>query len=152
MKVAEPFVSINELSKRLNVPAHTLRYWEKQFPTAIKPTTGAGGRRYYRADVTNAVEAIQNLLHEQGYTIAGVQKLIANGGLNGNIVGARGNAPAGKGDVGANNIRPKNNARRGGSRTALKMSTSAESDPDSAAEIDAALSLLEQARATLVDA
>ena len=47
----EYFVSINEVAKRLSVPAHTLRYWEKQFPTAIRPTTGAGGRRYYRPEV-----------------------------------------------------------------------------------------------------
>ena len=27
----EYFSSINEVSKRLDVPAHTLRYWEKQY-------------------------------------------------------------------------------------------------------------------------
>lgn len=77
----EYFVSINEVSKRLSVPAHTLRYWEKQFPTAIRPTTGAGGRRYYRAETVARLETIKSLLYDHGMTIAGVKKLIHDGDL-----------------------------------------------------------------------
>ena len=58
----EYFIPINEVSKRLNIPAHTLRYWEKQFPTIIRPTTGAGGRRYYRNETVNRFQTIQDLL------------------------------------------------------------------------------------------
>ena len=76
---AEYFVSINEVAKRLSVPAHTLRYWEKQFPTAIRPTTGAGGRRYYRAETVARLETIKALLYDKGMTIAGVKKLIHDG-------------------------------------------------------------------------
>ena len=72
----EYFVSINEVAKRLSVPAHTLRYWEKQFPTAIRPTTGAGGRRYYRTETVAKLETIKSLLYDRGMTIAGVKKLI----------------------------------------------------------------------------
>ena len=57
----EYFASINEVSKRLNVPAHTLRYWEKQFPVAIRPTTGAGGRRYYRTETVHKLIVIKDL-------------------------------------------------------------------------------------------
>lgn len=78
---AEYFVSINEVAKRLNVPAHTLRYWEKQFPTAIRPTTGAGGRRYYRAETVARLETIKSLLYDRGMTIAGVKRLIHDGDL-----------------------------------------------------------------------
>ena len=77
----EYFVSINEVSKRLSVPAHTLRYWEKQFPTAIRPTTGAGGRRYYRPETVTKLETIKALLYDRGMTIAGVKKLIHEGDL-----------------------------------------------------------------------
>ena len=76
---AEYFVSINEVAKRLSVPAHTLRYWEKQFPTAIRPTTGAGGRRYYRAETVERLNTIKDLLYTRGMTIAGVKKLIHDG-------------------------------------------------------------------------
>ena len=78
---AEYFVSINDVAKRLNVPAHTLRYWEKQFPTAIRPTTGTGGRRYYRPETVSRLETIKSLLYDRGMTIAGVKKLIHDGDL-----------------------------------------------------------------------
>ncbi len=75
----EYFSSINEVSKRLSVPAYTLRYWEKQFPNAIRPTTGAGGRRYYRNDMVQRLIVIRELLYTRGLTIAGVKKLLRNG-------------------------------------------------------------------------
>lgn len=78
----EYFVSINEVAKRLSVPAHTLRYWEKQFPTAIRPTTGAGGRRYYRPEIVEKLETIKSLLYDRGMTIAGVKKMIHDGELS----------------------------------------------------------------------
>lgn len=81
MENKEYFVSINELSKRLNVPAHTLRYWEKQFPTAVRPTTGAGGRRYYRAETVEKLIVIKDLLYTHGMTIAGVKKMLREGNL-----------------------------------------------------------------------
>lgn len=75
----EFFASINEVSKRLSIPAHTLRYWEKQFPVAIRPTTGTGGRRYYRAETINRLVIIKELLYRHGMTIAGVKKLLHDG-------------------------------------------------------------------------
>lgn len=77
----EYFSSINDVSKRLDVPAHTLRYWEKQFPVAIRPTTGAGGRRYYRAETVEKLIIIRDLLYKHGLTIAGVKKLLRDGNL-----------------------------------------------------------------------
>lgn len=77
----EYFASINEVSKRLSVPAHTLRYWEKQFPVIIRPTTGSGGRRYYRAETVQRLEAIKDLLYNRGMTISGVKKMIRDGAL-----------------------------------------------------------------------
>ena len=82
MENKEYFSSINDVSKRLNVPAHTLRYWEKQFPSAIKPTTGAGGRRYYRAETVDTLVMIKDLLYKHGMTIAGVKKMLRDGTLD----------------------------------------------------------------------
>ena len=75
----EYFIPINEVAKRLDVPAHTLRYWEKQFPNAIRPVTGAGNRRYYRADTVEKIATIRSLLYDKGMTIAGVKKILHNG-------------------------------------------------------------------------
>lgn len=81
----EYFASINEVSKKLNVPAYTLRYWEKQFPAAIRPTTGAGGRRYYRTETVQKLIQIKDLLYTRGMTIAGVKKLLRDGNLSDNM-------------------------------------------------------------------
>ncbi len=76
---SEYFVSINNVSRELGIPAYTLRYWEKQFPSIVHPTTGAGGRRYYRTEMVERLRAIQDLLYNRGMTIAGVKKLIRSG-------------------------------------------------------------------------
>lgn len=75
----EYFVPINEVVKRLDIPAYTLRYWEKQFSGAIRPTTGSGGRRYYRQDTIEKLETIKSLLYDKGMTISGVKKILHNG-------------------------------------------------------------------------
>lgn len=75
----EFFIPINEVSKELDVPAHTLRYWEKQFPGAIRPVTGAGNRRYYRRETIEKLRSIKSLLYDKGMTIAGVKKILHNG-------------------------------------------------------------------------
>ena len=75
----EFFVPINEVAKELDVPAHTLRYWEKQFAGAIRPVTGAGNRRYYRRETIEKLRSIKSLLYDKGMTIAGVKKILHNG-------------------------------------------------------------------------
>ena len=70
------FLTISELSVELGVPQHVLRYWETRFPQ-LKPLTRAGNRRYYRpADVALA-RRIHRLLAREGYTVRGVQQLLA---------------------------------------------------------------------------
>ena len=78
----EYFVPINEVAKRLDVPAYNLRYWEKQFPSAVRPVTGAGNRRYYRIETVEKLETIKSLLYDKGMTIAGVKKILHNGTFN----------------------------------------------------------------------
>ena len=81
----EYFAPINTVSRELGIPAYTLRYWEKQFPTIVRPVAGAGGRRYYRPETGARLRAIQDLLYNRGMTITGVKKLIHSGKfLNGN--------------------------------------------------------------------
>jgi DNA-binding transcriptional MerR regulator len=77
--MAEYFMPISELSKKLDIPAHTLRFWEKEFPSLIAPTTGAGGRRYYKQATVDNIFALKKYLYAEGYTIDGVKKLISMG-------------------------------------------------------------------------
>jgi DNA-binding transcriptional MerR regulator len=130
----EYFSSINEVSKRLSVPAHTLRYWEKQFPVAIKPTTGAGGRRYYRAETVERLIVIKDLLYAHGMTIAGVKKLLRDGNL-----------PASASDVSSAGVVPA-------APSVVKSVSVSDSAADLSVdniELDTAISLLENARTIL---
>ena len=78
-KSDQAFRTIGELASDLGVPQHILRYWETRFPQ-LRPLQRAGNRRYYRpADVALA-HRIHRLLNKDGYTIRGVQQLLATGG------------------------------------------------------------------------
>ena len=79
-KAAEAFRTISEVAEELNVPKHVLRFWEGKF-THIKPMKRGGGRRYYRPEDVELLRGIRQLLHEEGYTIKGVQKQIRQSGI-----------------------------------------------------------------------
>ncbi|WP_425438432.1 MerR family transcriptional regulator [Roseospirillum parvum] len=64
----------------LGVPQHVLRFWETKF-TQVKPLKRGGGRRYYRPEDVALLRRIQTLLHDDGLTIRGVQKLLAERGV-----------------------------------------------------------------------
>ena len=81
-KSEQAFRTIGELADELGVPQHILRYWETRF-SQLKPLQRAGNRRYYRpADVALA-HRIHRLLEKDGYTIRGVQQLLASGASDG---------------------------------------------------------------------
>lgn len=90
------FVPINEVAKELDVPAYTLRYWEKQFPGAIRPVTGAGNRRYYRRETIEKLHTIKSLLYDRGMTIVGVKKILHNGTFNAEIKNTKTSVNAGE--------------------------------------------------------
>jgi len=75
-KAEDAFRTIGELSAELGIQQHILRYWETRFPQ-LRPLQRAGNRRYYRPSDAALVRRIHSLLNEQGYTIRGVQKLLA---------------------------------------------------------------------------
>lgn len=67
--------SIGEVAKELKVETHIIRFWEEKFPQ-IKPEIGAGKRRYYYNKQVKVLKKIKKFLYEDGYTIAGLQKLL----------------------------------------------------------------------------
>jgi DNA-binding transcriptional MerR regulator len=78
-KAEDAFRTIGELSAELGIQQHILRYWETRFPQ-LRPLQRAGNRRYYRPADAMLVRRIHSLLNEQGYTIKGVQKVLAQKG------------------------------------------------------------------------
>ncbi len=79
-KSAEAFRTISEVADELNVQKHVLRFWETRFPQ-LRPMKRGGGRRYYRPEDLRLLRGIQHLLHDQGYQIKGVQRILRTQGV-----------------------------------------------------------------------
>ncbi|MBL1258784.1 MerR family transcriptional regulator [Methylocystis sp. Sn-Cys] len=80
--------TIGEVAEYLDLPQHVLRFWETRFKE-IDPVKRAGGRRFYRPRDIELVEAIRHLLYREGYTIKGVQRILAEQGVEGVLADAR---------------------------------------------------------------
>jgi resuscitation-promoting factor RpfA len=79
-KSPDAFRTISEVADWLGVPTHVLRFWESRFPQ-VKPVKRAGGRRYYRPADMSLLGGIKRLLHDDGMTIRGVQKMLREEGV-----------------------------------------------------------------------
>ncbi len=79
-KSPDAFRTISEVAEWLDTPAHVLRFWESRF-RQVKPVKRAGGRRYYRPADMALLGGIKRLLHEDGMTIKGVQKILRDKGV-----------------------------------------------------------------------
>jgi len=76
-KAEGAFRTIGELSRETGLPQHILRFWETRF-SQLRPLQRAGNRRYYRPEDAALVRRIDTLLNHEGYTIRGVQQLLAS--------------------------------------------------------------------------
>lgn len=74
------FRTISEVAEEIDVPQHVLRFWETRF-IQIKPVKRAGGRRYYRPEDVDLIKGVRRLLHGQGYTIRGAQRILKESGV-----------------------------------------------------------------------
>ncbi|SDG36070.1 MerR family transcriptional regulator [Alloyangia pacifica] len=79
-KSRDAFRTISEVAELLDTPAHVLRFWETKF-SQVKPVKRAGGRRYYRPGDVALLAGIRQLLHDDGLTIKGVQKVLREQGV-----------------------------------------------------------------------
>ena len=74
-EVAKILKLVNQKNGKLNT--HTIRFWEKEFKI-IKPKFFSGNRRYYDNKSIYMLKKIKDLLKEDGMTIQGVKKYLAN--------------------------------------------------------------------------
>ena len=81
MKEETAYHTISEVSKKLNLPTHVLRFWESKFKQ-LSPMKLSGKRRYYREIDVQLIGYIKNLLHEDCISIKGVQKIFGNQTIN----------------------------------------------------------------------
>ncbi len=80
---------IGEVSRLTGTKAFVLRFWESEFPT-LQPVKSPTGQRLYRREDIETVFEIKRLLYEEGFTIAGARKHLAerNGSGSGESTGA----------------------------------------------------------------
>lgn len=69
------YFKIGDVAKICEVETYVLRFWESQFPQLKPNKSGTGQRLYRRRDVEVALE-IKQLVHGQGYTLAGARQAI----------------------------------------------------------------------------
>ena len=91
-KGPEAFRTISEAADELNVPQHVLRFWETKF-AFIRPMKRAGGRRFYRPTDIAVLKGVRRLLHDEGYTIKGVQRLCREQGIRRLVAAGEGEPP-----------------------------------------------------------
>lgn len=78
MKNAIPdklYFKIGEVAKLTQVPPHVLRYWESEFPE-IKPKRAYSKQRLFQKSDIELILKVKELLHSQGYTIAGAKNIL----------------------------------------------------------------------------
>jgi DNA-binding transcriptional MerR regulator len=104
-KGPDAFRTISEAADEVGVPQHVLRFWETKF-TFVRPMKRAGGRRFYRPQDLVVLKGVRALLHEDGYTIRGVQQLYRDTGIQ-RILAAGARAPGRAGRIAAMDAIPE---------------------------------------------
>ena len=78
-KKNETLLRIGEVAEIVEVPVHTLRYWERMFKEDLSPYRSAGRQRIYSELDIEKIREVKKLLKEEGYSINGVRKIFENG-------------------------------------------------------------------------
>ena len=71
-------VRVGDVAKMLQIAAHTLRFWEKEFEFYLKPSRTAGLQRRYNTDSIDRLRKIQYYLKDEGYSIAGAKRILSS--------------------------------------------------------------------------
>jgi DNA-binding transcriptional MerR regulator len=69
------YFRIGDVAKICEVEPYVLRFWETQFP-ALKPNKGGTGQRLYRRREVELALRIKQLVHHEGYTLAGARQAL----------------------------------------------------------------------------
>lgn len=72
-KIEKLYYSIGEVSRMLNVPVSTVRFWENEFDI-LKPMKNKKGNRMFTATDIKNLLIIHRLVKEEGMTLSGVKR------------------------------------------------------------------------------
>ena len=73
------YFKIGEVAELTGVKPHVLRYWESEFGS-FRPVKSRSKQRLYRRKEIETALRIKDLLYNQGFTIAGAQKVLREKG------------------------------------------------------------------------
>ena len=71
--IEKSFYKISEVSKLLEIPESTLRFWEKKF-TILKPKRNAGNTRFYSPADIEKIRMIHYLLKQKKMKLEAVEE------------------------------------------------------------------------------
>lgn len=79
--LTKSYYKIREVEEYLDLPAATLRYWEKEFPE-LKPRRSVSNRRTYTPSDIELLEIIRYLLHVKGLKINAAKEYLRHNRQN----------------------------------------------------------------------
>lgn len=74
-ELTKRYYRISDVAEILDIPASTLRYWEKEF-TIIKPKRNAKNIRFYTPKDIETIKMIHYLVKEKGLKLDAAQAMI----------------------------------------------------------------------------
>ena len=74
-KIEKKFYKIGEVAEMLQIPASTLRFWEKEF-TVIKPKRNCRNTRFYTMEDIENIRIVHYLVKEQGLKLDAAEQQI----------------------------------------------------------------------------
>jgi DNA-binding transcriptional MerR regulator len=75
MELKKKLYTAAQVSRRLKVPLHVLRYWETEFE--IKPERNSAGRRIYTPAQVEKLAQVKFLRHHEKLTVQGTRSKLA---------------------------------------------------------------------------
>ncbi|MDJ0837340.1 MAG: MerR family transcriptional regulator [Acidobacteriota bacterium] len=72
------YYRMGEVAEMVDLEAHVIRFWEDNIPQ-LAPKKSRAGHRIFTRDDIDLVMKIKRLVHEEGFTIAGVRRKLAGG-------------------------------------------------------------------------
>jgi DNA-binding transcriptional MerR regulator len=69
------YYRIGDVARICGVEPYVLRFWETQFPH-LRPNKGGTGQRLYRRREVELALRIRELVHKEGYTLAGARQAL----------------------------------------------------------------------------
>jgi len=70
------YYKIKEVAEIIGVAQSAVRFWEKEFPTLVKPMRNAGNLRYYRPQDIEKLLMIKYLIKDKGLKIEAAREYL----------------------------------------------------------------------------